>query len=107
MQEKLPTPKEQRNMILAMFFSEDDDDGTCFLALVDHCGIDLTACHGDVKQIPSVIAAHYRLARGRYDIDRAAHDLFSLTRRLPPALLNSRRKRRRMPNVSHTIWVFG
>jgi hypothetical protein len=77
MQEKLPTPKEQRNMILAMFFSEDDDDGTRFLALVDHCGIDLTACHGDVKQIPSVIAAHYRLARGRYDIDRAAYDLLT------------------------------
>ena len=75
--EKLPTPKEQRNMILAMFFSEDDDDGEGFLALVDHCGIDLAACHGDVKQIPNVIAAHYRLAQGRYDIDRAAHDLLT------------------------------
>ena len=74
-QDKLPTPKEQRNMILAMFFSEGDDDGEGFLALIDHCGIDLAACHGDVKQIPNVIAAHYRLAQGRYDIDRAAHDL--------------------------------
>lgn len=76
-QEKQPTPKEQRNMILAMFFSEGDDDGTRFLALVDHCGIDLSACHGDVTQIPNVIAAHYRLAQGRYDIDRAADDLLT------------------------------
>ena len=72
-QDKLPTPKEQRNMILAMFFSEGDDDGEGFLALVDHCGIDLAACHGDVKQIPNVIAAHYCRGRG-YNIDRAAHD---------------------------------
>ena len=56
--DKLPTPKEQRNMILAMFFGEGDDDGESFLALVDHCAIDLAACHGDVKQIPNVIAAH-------------------------------------------------
>ena len=40
-QDKLPTPKEQRNMILAMFFGEGDDDGESSLALVDHCGIDL------------------------------------------------------------------
>jgi len=76
-QDKLPTPKGQRDMILAMFFGEDDRDGEMFLALVDHCGIDLAACHGDVKQIPNVIAAHYRLAQGRYDIDRAAHDLLT------------------------------
>ena len=76
-QEKQPTPKEQRNMILSMFFSEGDDDGEGFLELVDHCGIDLSACHGDVMQIPNVIAAHYRLAQGRYDIDRAAHDILT------------------------------
>ena len=75
-QEKLPTPKEQRNMILAMFFGEGDDDGESFLELVDHCHIDLGACNGDVKQIPNVIAAHYRRGRG-YDIDRAAHDLLT------------------------------
>ena len=75
-QDKPPTSKQQRNMILAMFFDEDDHDGEMFLALVDHCGIDLAACHGDVKQIPNVIAAHYRRGRG-YDIDRAAHDLLT------------------------------
>jgi hypothetical protein len=69
--------EQKRDMILAMFFSDSDDDSTRFLALVDHCGIDLTACDGDVKQIPNVIAAHYRLAQGRYDIDRAAHDLLT------------------------------
>jgi hypothetical protein len=54
----------QRNMILNMFFDEDNDaDG--FLALVKHCGIDLAACNGDVKQAPNVIAAHYRLKRGK------------------------------------------
>jgi hypothetical protein len=75
--DKLPTPKEQRNMILAMFFSEGDDDGEGFLALVDHCGIDLAACHGDVRQIPNVIAGHYRIKKGCYDIDRDANDLLT------------------------------
>jgi hypothetical protein len=76
-QEKLPILKEQRNMILAMFFSEDDDDGEGFLALVEHCGIDLAACHGDVHQIPNVIAGHYRIKKRCYDIDRAANDLLT------------------------------
>ena len=72
----------ERNMILAMFFDydeNDDDDmrANRFLSLIDHCGVDLAACHGDVKNIPNVIAAHYRLAQGRYDIDRAAHDLMT------------------------------
>jgi hypothetical protein len=67
----------ERDAIFAMFFGEGDDDGEGFLALVDHCGVDLSACHGDVKQIPNVIAGHYRLAHGRYDIDRAAHDLLT------------------------------
>jgi hypothetical protein len=62
-------------MILSMFFSEGDDDGEGFLALVDHCGIDLAACHGDVHQIPNVIAGHYCIKKGCYDIDRAANDL--------------------------------
>ena len=77
MQDKPPTPREQRNMILAMFFSEGDDDGKGFLALVDHCGIDLAACHGDVKQVPNVIVGHYRIKKGFYDIDRAANDLLT------------------------------
>jgi hypothetical protein len=68
------TAEMQRSMILSMFFDEDNDaDG--FIALVDHCRIDLAACHGDVKQLPNVIAAHYRLQRGKYDIGRAASDL--------------------------------
>jgi hypothetical protein len=68
------TAAEQCGMILSMFFDEDGDaDG--FIALVNHCGIDLAACHGDVKQLPKLIAAHYRLQRGTYDIDRAARDL--------------------------------
>ena len=70
------TPADQNNMILNMFFDEDNDaDG--FLALIKHCRIDLAACDGDTKQIPNVIAAHYRLAKGRYDIDRAANDLLT------------------------------
>ena len=79
MQDKPPTPKEQRSMIVATFFGydDDDDDGERFLALVDHCGIDLSACDGDVKQIPNVILAHYRISRGRYDLDRVARDLLS------------------------------
>ncbi len=68
------TAAEQRNMILSMFFDEDNDaDG--FLDLVKHCRIDLAACAGDTMQLPNVIAAHYRLAKGRYDIARAANDL--------------------------------
>jgi hypothetical protein len=79
-QDKLPTPKEQRSMIHATFFGyddDDDDDGERFIALIDHCGIDLAACRGDVKQIPNVILAHYRIGRGRYDLDRVARDLLS------------------------------
>jgi len=77
-QEKSPeTAAQQRAMILAMFFDDGDDNGEGFLALIDHCGIDLAACNGDVKQIPNVIAGHYRLAHGRYDIDRAANDLLT------------------------------
>jgi hypothetical protein len=104
-QDNLPTPRKQRNMILAMFFSDSDDDGTHFLSLVDHCGIDLTACHGDVKQIPSVIAAHYRLARGRYDINRAAHDLLTY----PPVaarIAELEAQKAKDADVNHSIWVF-
>ncbi len=68
----------QRGMILSIFFEDKDADG--FIALVDHCGIDLAACNGDTKQLPNVIAAHYRLKKGTYDIDRAANDL----RTFPP-----------------------
>jgi hypothetical protein len=71
------TAEDQRNSILAMFFDDHDDDGESFLALVDHCGIDLAACHGDVRQIPNVIAGHYRIKKGCYDIDRAANDLLT------------------------------
>jgi hypothetical protein len=70
------TAQEQRNMVLAPFFDE-DVDAEDFLALVDHAGIDLKAAHGDVKQIPNIIAAHYRIAKGRYDIDRVANDLLT------------------------------
>jgi hypothetical protein len=76
-QDKLLTPKEQRDMILATFFSGGDDDGKGFLALVDHCGIDFAACNGDVMQIPNVILGHYRIKQGCYDIDRAANDLLT------------------------------
>ena len=67
------TAAEQRNTILNMFF--DGDDANSFIALAKHCRIDLAACDGEVKQVPNVIAAHYRVAQGRYDIDRAACDL--------------------------------
>ena len=67
------TAAEQRNMILSMFF--DGQDAEDFVALVTHCRIDLAACNGDAKQLTNVIAAHYRIARGHYDIDRAANDL--------------------------------
>jgi hypothetical protein len=73
------TAAEQRNMILSMFFDEDNDaDG--FIDLVKHCHIDLAACDGSAKEIMNVIAAHYRLAKGSYDIDCAANDL----RTFPP-----------------------
>ena len=40
------TAEKQRALVMAMFLdSADDDDGERFLALVDHCGIDLAACH--------------------------------------------------------------
>jgi hypothetical protein len=77
-QDKPLTPKEQRAMILATFFDFDDNDNDAaerFLALIDHCGIDLSACNGEVKHIPKVILAHYRISRGSYDLDRIAHDL--------------------------------
>ena len=71
------TAEEQRALVMAMFLdSAGDDNGERVLALIDHCGIDLAACNGDVKQVPNVIAAHYRVGRG-YDIDRAAHDLLT------------------------------
>lgn len=72
------TVAEQRTMILAMFF-EDDDVGR-FLALSEHAGIDLAAAQGDAKQLVNLIAGHYRLKKGQYDIDRAANDL----RTFPP-----------------------
>ncbi len=72
---KAETAEEQRNMILAMFFDDHGADG--FLDLVKHCRNDLTACDGDTKQIPNVILGHYRISRGRYDIDRAANDLLT------------------------------
>jgi hypothetical protein len=67
---------EQRNLILDVFFDCDADADFC-LALIDHASIDLAATAGDVKRIPDVIVAHYRVAKGRYDLDRAAQDLLS------------------------------
>jgi hypothetical protein len=69
------TAAEQKDLILSYFF--DGDDGDHFLALCDHAKIDLGACNGDAKQIPNIIAAHYRIAQGRYDLDRAANDLLT------------------------------
>jgi hypothetical protein len=68
--------ERQRLMILNMFFDE-DNDGDGFIALVKHCRIDLAACDGSAKQLMNVIAGHYRIAKGRYDIDRAANDLLT------------------------------
>lgn len=67
--------QEQRLTILSSFFDDDDPDN--FLALIKHCRIDLSVCDGDAKKIPSIIAAHYRLKRGQYDIERAANDLLT------------------------------
>jgi hypothetical protein len=69
------TAAQQKDLILSYFF--DGDDGDHFLAHCDHARIDLGACNGDVKLISNIIAAHYRTAKGRYDLDRAANDLLT------------------------------
>jgi hypothetical protein len=67
--------EQQKNLILGYFF--DSDDAGNLLALIDHAKIDFDACTGDAKQIPNIIVAHYRIAKGRYDLDRAANDLLT------------------------------
>ncbi|MFZ1108643.1 MAG: hypothetical protein WAN43_09900 [Rhodomicrobium sp.] len=71
---------------------------SAFSPLIDHCGVDLAACAGDAKQIPNVILAHYRVGRGRYDIERAAHDLLTY----PPI---AARIGERAPHLAeHALW---
>jgi hypothetical protein len=99
-QDKLPTPKEQRNMILATFFDfdGDDDDGERMLELIDHCRIDVSACNGDVRQLPKVILGHYRVSRGHYDLDRVARDLLTyppIAARIKELEAQKRRARKR------------
>ena len=52
---KKESAEEQRNMIMATFFDENDEDGSRSLALCEHCRIDLAACDGDTKKLPNVI----------------------------------------------------
>lgn len=70
---KTDTAAEQRAMILGMYF--EDADAERFLAIVKHAGIDIAECGGDPRKLQDVIAGHYRIKRGVYDIDRVARDL--------------------------------
>ncbi len=74
------TVQEQKNLVLGVYldFLENDDlDG--FVDFSKHAGLDFAAlpdcpkCFAD--QFENWILGHYRISKGRYDVDRVANDL--------------------------------
>lgn len=74
------TVQEQKNLVLAVYgdlLENDDLDG--FIDFSKHAGLDFSALSQCPKcrdsQLEAWILGHYRISKGRYDVDRVANDL--------------------------------
>lgn len=67
-----------KSQVLAPFvhmLENRNDDGEALVDLIEHCGIDISGVTDVESQLFDAIAAHYHIAPGRYDLERAANDL--------------------------------
>ena len=74
------TVQEQKNLVLAVFFDLlENDQLDEFKEFCQHAGLDFSALPNCSKcladQLPNWILGHYRISKGRYDVDRVANDL--------------------------------
>ena len=69
------TPAEQREFILNIFADFADEPET-LIDFIEHAGMDLRSLQS-AGNLPDMIAGHYRIKKGEYDIDRAANDLLT------------------------------
>lgn len=69
------TSNEQRDFILNIFADFADEPET-LIDFVEHAGMDLHALPS-AADLPAMIAGHYRIKKGEYDVDRAANDLLT------------------------------
>ena len=65
---------DDRTTILSMFFDMAESDQLS--DYLQHISFDFAAL-SDSKQLPDAILGHYRVKKGKYDIDRASHDLLT------------------------------
>jgi len=70
------TTEEQKSLILGIFadFADSSDDGSELLHYLEHVGFDLRSIQ-DIRELPAAFLGHYRVAKGKYDVDRACMHL--------------------------------